>query len=219
MAGLYVSPHVAWMRELDERFVHAASTTVAGELEARAHAVLHAQAAGHPAVDVLIANFLPELRERVAEGEPPAPLDLEQARRATLREHGFEGAAPPPQLRHDPHFAAALALTLHGRVGALRALLRRDAGLARARSAYGHRATLLHHLAANAVEIRHQVVHDRAPKVAVVLLEAGADVAATARAYGGEHTTLALLLTSEHPRTAGIAADLAHVLRATGSLA
>lgn len=206
MAGLHLHPDVQTLLDFEERYVRVDGATVAEELEVRVRALRRAMADGHRAGAVLEANFPCE------QADPDA-----WAREMVRREHGFDAEPIAPTLRHDPRFAAALALTLHGRVGALRALLRREPDLVRARSAYGHRATLLHYLAANGVEIRHQVVHERAPKVAVVLLEAGAEVDAPMRAYGGEHRTLSLLLSSAHPRAAGVAEDLAHVLRAGGA--
>ena len=72
---------------------------------------------------------------------------------------------------------------------------------------------MLHYLAANGVEIHRQVVPGNAAAVAELLLAHGAGVDATATAYGGELTTLDLLLSSAHPAHAGVTAELAAVLR------
>ena len=69
------------------------------------------------------------------------------------------------------------------RLDELRALLSAHRYLARARSAYGHRATLMHYLAAHGIETRRRVVSETrilggVPIVARLLAAAGADVRA-----------------------------------------
>jgi hypothetical protein len=85
------------------------------------------------------------------------------------------------------------------------------------RSHWGHRATLLHYLAANGVEIYRQRVPADAPDIARLLLDHGADVAAKANMYGGRRATLGMLLSSSHPAHAGVSAQLADVLREAGA--
>ena len=69
----------------------------------------------------------------------------------------------------------------------------------RARSARRHRATLFHYVGSNGIEGFRQ----RAPKnlvaIAAALLDAGADVNATAQMYGDADTTIGLAATSIHP--------------------
>ena len=85
--------------------------------------------------------------------------------------------------------------------------------LVRARSCYGHGATLLHYLGANGVETYRQRTPMNAAAVAGFLIDRGAAVAAEANVYGGGQTTLALLLTSAHPAEAGVTDAVAAVLR------
>jgi len=100
-----------------------------------------------------------------------------------------------------------------GRLKELRRPLAAQSDLVTRRSAYGHRATLLHYTAANGVEIRRQIVPANADQIAALLLGAGADIAATLNAYGGSHDTLAMLQSSGHPVAAGtVAARLERVL-------
>ncbi len=80
------------------------------------------------------------------------------------------------------------------------------------RSAYGHRATLLHYTAANGIEIRRQVVPTNAAEVIAALLDAGADRSAKLHAYGGEFDVLAMFKTSAHPHDAGVAPEVEHAL-------
>src|SRR5512134_1794628 len=60
------------------------------------------------------------------------------------------------------------------------------------RSHYGHRATLLHYLAANGVETYRQRVPRNASSLASLLTQRGADPHATATMYGAAQTTRGL---------------------------
>ena len=50
-----------------------------------------------------------------------------------------------------------------------------------------------------------------------LLVEAGADVNASAEMYGGGSTALGLLITSDHPAKAGVMADVRKVLVDAGA--
>jgi hypothetical protein len=99
-----------------------------------------------------------------------------------------------------------------GRTGELERLLAETPDLIARRSAYGHRATLLHYTAANGVEIRRQVVPANAAEITARLLAAGADATATLHAYGERPDTLAMLRSSAHPQAAGVAEEIERVL-------
>ena len=104
----------------------------------------------------------------------------------------------------DPEFEAALFELLGGRRDALAARLDANPRLVRARSVFGHDATLLHYLASNGVETWRQVVPANAPEMARLLVERGADPRATMRCYGDRFSVQDLLETSAHPRAAGV---------------
>src|SRR5262249_10958591 len=133
------------------------------------------------------------------------------ARLIVARDHGF-ASWPMVGGECDPVFELAVDAVVFGRIDELDRFLIGAPDLIRRRSAYGHRATLLHYTAANGVEIRRQVVPANAAEIAARLLDAGADPAARLHAYGATPDTLAMLKSSAHPRAAGVAADLEHVL-------
>ena len=145
--------------------------------------------------------------------EPHSAGSLEPgyARLIVSRDHGFVSWAAVTG-DCDPAFELAVDAVVLGRIDELRRLLAETPDLVTRRSAYGHRATLLHYTAANGVEIRHQVVPANAAEIAATLLEAGADPAARLHAYGRTFDTLAMLKSSTHPRAAGVEADIEHAL-------
>jgi ankyrin repeat protein len=116
-------------------------------------------------------------------------------------------------------FEAAVEAVIDGDVATLSTLLRDDPDLVRARSTLVtngdppvHGATLLHYLAANGVEDRRQRSPKNAVDVAKLLLDAGADPNALSRAYGGQCTTMALLVSSSPPEDAGVQVPLVETL-------
>lgn len=115
----------------------------------------------------------------------------------------------------DAHkFEAAADAVVNGDLSTLTALVHRNPDLIRARSARGHRAALLHYVAANGVEDFRQRTPPNAVAIARFLLAAGAEVDALANTYGGGNaqTTMNLLVSSAHPAEAGLQAALAGTL-------
>jgi len=114
-------------------------------------------------------------------------------------------------------FEAAVDAIVSGDLETLTRLLGDDPELVRLRSTRRHRATLLHYVGSNGVEGFRQ----RAPKnivaIAAALLDAGADVNATAPVYGSDDTTIGLAATSCHPVTAGVLEPLLAFLLARGA--
>jgi ankyrin repeat protein len=75
-----------------------------------------------------------------------------------------------------------------------------------------HRATLLHYVAANGVEGYRQRTPPNAVEIATVLLQAGADPDVLADMYGGQCTTMSMLVSSCHPANARVQAALVNTL-------
>src|ERR1035438_7565066 len=97
----------------------------------------------------------------------------------------------------------------------LRAILQAHPGLIHERAPFAHKATLLHYVAANSVEVQRSPKN--APAIARILLEAGAEADAVAPIYGISDTTLCLTVTSVHPYLAGVQANLVDVLADHGA--
>jgi ankyrin repeat protein len=153
------------------------------------------------------------------------PLRLADAQLAIAGEHGFESwpkfAKHIEDLTRDSSsiskFETAADAVIAGDLVTLERLLSEDPGLVRARSSRAHRATLLHYLAANAVEDYRQKTPKNAAAVAEILLQAGANVDATIEAYGTEWTALGLIATSLHPLEAGVQIALTEILLDAGA--
>lgn len=156
-----------------------------------------------------------------------AGLGLDDARLALARWYDFQdwpALSAYAQTVGDPRspvfrFESAVEAVIAGNAGALLAWLREDPELPRARSTRithfdppVHRATLLHYIAANGVEGYRQKTPANAVEILKMLLEWGAEADALADLYGGQYTTMSMLVSSCHPAQAGVQVALVETL-------
>ena len=150
---------------------------------------------------------------------------LSQAQFVIARAHGF--ASWPKLVQHveglagaDRNLSAyerAAEAIVNGDLATLQRLLGEHPGLVRERSTRDHTSTLLHYVSANGVESYRQKTPANVLAIARALLDAGAEVDAEADVYGRGATTLALAVTSSHPRAAGLQIPLADLLLERGA--
>jgi len=202
----------------------------------QARQLLEAWKAGEPAALQLLRSChprflnerIPWLPKKLSDSDiRSAPLEPADFELAVARGYNFRDWAALAEYveavtkRHSPvhRFEAAVEAVVHGDVDALRSALRAHPELARARSTRvtcfdppAHRATLLHYVAANGVEGYRQKTPPNAVEVARLLLEAGVEVDALADLYGGQCTTMSLLVSSDHPAKAGVQVALVDLL-------
>ena len=190
------------------------------QLDRQAHRIVEGHKAGDRAVVTHITCWHPKLVCRSADDIMSSTFTLDDARQTIAREYGFadwsdveaRGANPP-----DPDFELAVDTLLRGDVEKLRGLLASDPSLIHRRSSFGHRSTLLHYVGSNGVETYRQRVPMNLAEITRLLVDAGADVNATANMYGGGSTALGLLVTSDHPAKAGVTGDVLKVLVDAGA--
>jgi len=147
------------------------------------------------------------------------------AREIIVRNHLFEswdrfaGFARQLQDASSPvaRFERAVDAVIAGDAAWLERALRDHPDLLRARSPRTHHSMLLHYVGANGVESWRQRTPNNAVQIAEILLNAGAEVDATADMYHGGCTTLGLVATSIHPTLAGVVQPLIDVLLARGA--
>jgi hypothetical protein len=112
----------------------------------------------------------------------------------------------------DAEFESAADAVVSGEAVRLRLMLEANPNLVRARSARDHAATLLHYIAANGHEGWRQKTPKNAVEVARLLLDVGAEPDALAHMYGGDATTMDMLVSSVHPHAAGVQVTLVDIL-------
>ena len=149
------------------------------------------------------------------------PLSIEAAREAIAKSYLFSSWSQVEECQPrviQPKFEQAVDAIVSGRSDVLRELLR-DASLVRQRSAFAHRATLLHYVAANGVETRRQRTPNNIGDITRLLLAHGAEVDALSESYGGgaSQTTLCLTVSSGHPADRGVQTDIVGALLDAGA--
>lgn len=119
----------------------------------------------------------------------------------------------------DDIFNQAVHAVIDGGAEALKELLKQHPGLSKQRSPLPHKGTLLHYLAANGVEDELQKTPANAVEIGQILLDAGAEVDATAEMYGGGpyQTPLNNVVSSWWPFKAGVQSDLVGLLVESGA--
>jgi len=171
---------------------------------------------------------IPWLERHMTDAEVRAtPIDRDDARLALARWYEFQDwqrleeyvASVQEPFSPIARFERAVEAVIDGDIATLKQLLAEDPDMVRARSTRVnhfdppmHRSTLLHYLAANGVEGYRQRSPKNAAEVAKVLLDAGADPNALSWAYGGQCTTMALLVSSTPPAQAGVQVPLVETL-------
>lgn len=193
---------------------------IRNQLDRQAQRIVAALKSGDAAVVTHIKCWHPKLVGHSVDEIMNFDCTLDDARQTIAREYGFadwsdvekRGSNPP-----DWEFELAVDALLNGDVEALRELLDRKPSLVHERSRFGHRATLLHYVGSNGVETHRQRVPRNLAEITQILLDAGADVNASAEMYGGGATTIALLITSGHPADAGVMDEVVKVLLDAGA--
>lgn len=220
MSNVYVPDAVWQVTELHKELLidYPGEWSVRFVLDKQALRLKEAYDEEDSAVQVQLSNWHPQCIQLSFNQMLNQKLTLDDMRLVVAREHGFkeweEVLSLGPVLL-DEAFETGVECMLEGDLKNLEAILKKDPQLTHRASKYAHHATMLHYLAANGVETWRQRVPANASDVARLLIQYGADVNATASFYGGNYTTLELLLTSAHPAAAGIADDLADVLRSS----
>jgi len=109
-----------------------------------------------------------------------------------------------------------LDIVLIGDIVQVNEKLDQDPSLLSRRSSFGHQASLWHYLGSNGVELHRQIVPLNLPEIISSFMNRGIDRGMRMHVYGGEHTMKEMLVTSAHPREAGVLDSCLKVLDKKG---
>jgi ankyrin repeat protein len=189
------------------------------DYQRQAEALLDAVKSGDNAAEWRFKWNHPRFRGKSVADVKAATLDRADAQLLVAQENHFVTWADLAEFTEAVNrdgsvlrFETAAEAVITGDVATLRAMLRENPDLVRARSIRRHHATLLHYIGANGVENYRQKTPPNSVEVAKVLLDAGADVDALADMYDHKCTTMSMLVSSCHPADAGLQAALAETL-------
>ena len=212
-----VNPHVMRLGEFfSPTAVPASPVGLESFLETHAQALVEAHQNRSPAFAMIVQlSQLPGQRpsdEDVFE----RPFSLDDAKREIATAFHFESWRQVQDAKRtvEPRFEQAVEAIVHGRLTELSQLLQDYPKLVGERSAFGHRATLLHYVSANGVENHRQKSPQNSGQVARQLLNAGAEPDARSDSYGGgdAQTALCLTVSSGHPHDAGVQGEIVTAL-------
>lgn len=222
MDEIHIDPKVHAVRELHCDLLTRSylGSGIWDRLTAQATTIRDGHLVGNTAVAFHIGSWCPGLTGSDSDQIMASSFSMDQAQETIAKEHGFKGWSEVEALKGvmlDDEFEQTVDAVVHGDLVQLQKRLHAKPELVKQRSQYGHRATLLHYIGANGIESYRQITPLNALEVVRCLISAGADVNATAGMYGGNTTTLELVLTSAHPNNAGVATEVAEMLKAAGA--
>jgi len=190
--------------------------TVLDYLQAQAEVLAKAHQRKSPAVYWQISNWHPELVGKKCAQILKTPFSDYDAQWTIAREHGFadwDDAQRRGNTHADLDFEYAVEAVINGGAEELHALLHQNPKLIHATSSFGHRATLLHYIAANGVETRRQKIPSNAVDIVQTLIAAGARTDALMHVYNGQFDTLSLLTSSAHAVNSGLTEHITALLQ------
>ncbi len=217
MTEIYIHQEIERVIELHEPVIErtTAETTVKEQLESLSDNLLAHFNKRNPAVTTEIKNWHPGFIGADRETILSAQFGIGDARETIARGHGFDGwpdVSERGTAQFNPAFERVIDTLLSGDFQSLKNQIELDQSLLTERSKYGHRATLLHYVSSNGVEMRRQRVPLNLPQMTRYLIAVGADRHSVANLYGGQFTALELASTSAHPSEAGIMTSLIDAL-------
>ncbi len=192
----------------------ATYASIGAHLEAMALRMWEGLQAGNDVVFMEISGFHRDHLGRSPEVLRSLSLKEADCRQAIANEYGFSRWTEVAALwlPYDMLYEETVDLMLAGEIEQLKERIGKNPALLQQKSRYGHRATLLHYAVGNGVEIWRQQLPMNLPDIVGFLLEKGASPWAKMQVYGGEYTAAELLLSSMHPRNAGIFEELRSLL-------
>ena len=154
---VYVAPDVADVEALHPYLADGTfrALPIREQLGKQAETVRAAHGAGDRRIRMHLMSWWPGARGKTLDQVMAARFSLDDAMLTICREYGFDGVQGVAALGDaapDGVFEQAVDEMLAGNLSNFKSLLQREPHLATARSAFGHRSTLLHYVGANGVE-------------------------------------------------------------------
>ena len=217
---IYVADGVRKVRRLHREIINQTTSemTVKTQLEMVAENLFEEFQKGNSATTIEISNSHPKFIAKDSQAILDSEFGVDDAKLTIAKGYGFRGwddLEKNGNETFDMTFELAVDTLLNGNIEFLEKQIESEPDVLKRRSKYGHKATLLHYVSSNGVEIRRQKVPQNLVEITKMLIEKGADKFTKAKLYGGEFTTLELATTSAHPTDAGIMKELQTVLSKT----
>ena len=211
MITIHIHPDVQAIRKLHRKVINRKDTykSVWELLDAFAENLETGYRFEVPAAFTEISNYHPQFLGKPKQEIIKIALEQTDFHHTIANEYGFKNWRTLLELNPqiDFTFEKSVDALLTGDIHQLKNLLDEYPQLITQQSSFGHRATLLHYVGSNGVELWRQVVPSNLVEMTKLLLERGANPNQTAQIYG-QSTIIELIASSAHPLDAGIQKDL-----------
>ncbi len=190
---------------------HTSYPVIREHLSHLAERLLHGIQSGNDFLFTEVNNYHPLHLGESASLLKSLNLDLIDCQWTIAAQYGFKSWEDVIELRNTTYnttFESAVDNLLSGDIKNLQKIIQENPSLITARSQYGHKASLLHYVASNGVELWRQQVPTNLAEIISYLLASGSNKSALMNVYGSQYDTLTLLKTSAHPYQAGIGEEL-----------
>jgi len=195
----------------DSDLFHTSYPVIREHLSNLAYRLYHGIHSGNDFLFTEINNYHPLHLVESISSLKSQNLDLTNCQWTIASEYGFKSWEDVIELHNTTYntsFESAVDSLLTGDFNNLQKLINDNPSLINTRSQYGHKASLLHYVASNGVEMWRQQVPTNLTEITSYLLESGFDKSALMNVYGSQYDTLTLLKTSAHPYLAGIGEEM-----------
>lgn len=213
---IYIPKAVAQIRDFYGELLYnqAIYPSVASHLEALALRMWEGVRTGSEPVFREISSYHRDHLGRSPEVLAGLGLTETDCRQTIANEYGFATWSDVGEMArpYDMSYENTVDALLAGKADLVAESVSMKPALLNQCSGYGHKATLLHYAVSNGVEIWRQQVPLNLPDMVLFLLEKGVDPNAKMIVYGGAYTAAELLLSSLHPRNAGVFSELRNLL-------
>lgn len=218
---IYVCDEVSILRELYDDIIswpyEYDSTFALINAMAISHYRQYAQ--GYPASITELRSWHPESISKDYKYIMSLELSQEDIQYAQARQYGYKDWEDLI-IKDSPinlNFERAVDAIVEGNESLLRQLLSEHPNLSQQSSNFGHRANLIHYIAANGVETHRQITPFNLVAITQLLLDHGCDPYADHNIYGGNGNVIDLIMTSAHPNEAGVAKDVVALIQGFSS--
>ena len=212
---IFIDEEINILREMYSEIidVHPRHSKVIDFLEEMAEKLWFHYFGGNQKASIQLGLHLPDFIEASPLKIMAAGLNKKQTDLAILLEHGFGSWGEVKYAeKFNVEFEQAIDFMLHGDLENLKKLIHKEPKILNMTSPFGHKASLIHYLAANGIETWRQIVPKNAPDMLRLLLDSGADPDTENSIFGGTDM-MTLIETSEHAMMAGVGDEMILVLQ------
>lgn len=215
---IYISGHVQQIQTLYKPIIENLSSypTLKKQLKAFLSIAFDSYKAGELTYAIEFSNHHPNWLGKYEEIIAHKNHSWEDFELVIARGYGFKNwdeVTSNGNQSFDIDFENAITFLIHGDINELQSLIDNQPTVLQTKSIYGHRASLIHYIGSNGLEIWRQQVPMNLPSILRMLLNAGSHSDPKNKIYGNGSHLIDLIESSDHPNKTGFTKELVDILR------